>query len=129
MDSAKAINPMSTSTKLDMDINGEYFDQKTYRGMIGSLLYITITRLDIMFSIGLYARFQSNPKQSHLKVVKRIFRYLKGTPSLGLWYPNSKNIELLTYIEADFASCQIDRKGISGTCQLLCHKQICLLIF
>ena len=63
MDSAKAINiPMSTSTKLDMDINGECFDQKTYRGMIGSLLYLIATSPSIMFSVGLCARFQSNPK-------------------------------------------------------------------
>ena len=86
MDSSKAINnPMSTSTKLDIDESRESFDQKAYRGMIGSLLlYITATRLDIMFSVRLCARFQSNPKQSHLKAVKRIFRYLKGTPKLGL---------------------------------------------
>ena len=87
MDSSKAINThMSTSTKFDIDEGRESFDKKSYRGMIGSLLYLTIIRPDIMFSITLCARFQSNPKQSHLKAVKRIFRYLKGTPKLGLWY-------------------------------------------
>ena len=85
MDSSKTINtPKSTSTKLDIDESGESFDQKAYRGMIGSLLYLTTTRLDIMFSVELCARFQSNPKQSHLKAIKRIFRYLKRTPKLGL---------------------------------------------
>ena len=92
MDSSKAINtPMSTSTKLDIDKSGESFNKKTYRVMIGSLLYLIAIRPDIMFSVGLCAKFSSNPKQSHLKAIKRIFRYLKGTPKLGLWYPKSKN--------------------------------------
>ncbi|CAL9106771.1 unnamed protein product [Musa textilis] len=69
MDGSKAINtPMSTSTKLDLDESRENFDQKTYRGMIGSLLYLSATRPDIMFSVGLCARFQVDPKLSHLKV-------------------------------------------------------------
>ena len=85
MESSKAINtPMSTSTKLEVDESGESFDQKTYRGMIGSLLYLTTARPDIMFSVGLCARFQSNPKISHLKAIKRILRYLKDTTNLGL---------------------------------------------
>lgn len=85
MNNSKAINtPMSTSTKLEIDESGESFDQKTYRGMIGSLLYLTTTRPDIMFSVGLCARFQSNPKISHLKAVKRILRYLNSTTNLGL---------------------------------------------
>ena len=85
MDGSKAINtPRSSSTKLDIDESGESFDKKTYGGMIDSLLYLTKTRPDIMFSVGLYARFQSNPKLSHLKVIKRILRYLKGTPNIRL---------------------------------------------
>ena len=72
MDNSKATNtPMSTSTKLDLDENSENFDQKSYRRMIGSLLYLTATRPDIMFSVGLCTRFQSNPKLSHLKSVKK----------------------------------------------------------
>ena len=75
MKSSKAINTsMSTSTKLDIDEGGESFDKKTYRDMIDSLLYLTATRLDIMFIVGLCARFQSNHNQSYLKAVKRIFR-------------------------------------------------------
>ena len=106
---------------LDIDESGKSFDQKDYRGMIGSLLYLTATRPDIMFSIGLYARFQSNPKQSHLKAVKRIFRYLKGTPNLGLSYPKTKNHELIAYTNAYFTSCQIDKKSTSRIYQLLGH--------
>ena len=104
---------MSTSTKLDIDEGGESFDQKAYRGMIGSLLYLTTTRPDIMFSVGLCARFQSNPKISLLKAVKRIIIYLKGTTNLGLWYPKFENFELITYIDADFARCRLDRKSTS----------------
>lgn len=74
-----------------------------------------------MFSVGLCARFQYNPKQSHLKAVKRIFRYLKGTPKLGLWYPKSKNFELLGYADVDFAGCSLDRKSTSRTCQFWEH--------
>ena len=120
MNSSKAINtPMITSTKLEVDESGESFDQKTYRGMIGSLLYLTKTRPDIMFSVGLCARFQSNPKISHLKAVKRKLRYLKGTTNLGLWYPKSENFELIAYTDADFAGYRLDRKSTSGTCHFL----------
>ena len=125
MGSSKAINtPMSTSTKLEVDESGESFDQKTYRGMIGSLLYLTATRPDIMFSVGLCARFQSNPKIFNLKAVKRILRYLKCTTNLGLWYLKTENFELIAYADADFAGCRLDRKSTSGTCQFLGHSLI-----
>ena len=78
MDNSKATNTsMSTLTKLDMDENSKNFDQKIYRGMIGSLLYLTATRPNIMFSVGLCVRFQSNPKLSHLKNVKEYLGILK----------------------------------------------------
>ena len=125
MNNSKAIDtPMSTSTKLEIDESGESFDQKTYRGMIGSLLYLTATRPDIMFSVGLCARFQSDPKISHLKAVKRILRYLNGTTNLGLWYPKSENFELTAYADADFAGCKLDRKSTSGSCQFLGHALV-----
>ena len=112
MDSSMAINtPMSTSTKLDIGKSGESFDQKAYRGMIGCLLYLTTTRPDIMFNIELCARFQSNPKLSHLKAIKRILRYLKRTTNIGLWYPKSENFELITYTDANFVGYRIDRKS------------------
>ena len=78
--------------------------------MIGSLLYLTANRLDIMYTICLCARFQACPKESHLNAVKRIFRYL------SLWYPKSDNFELICYSDADFGGCKIDRKNTSGTC-------------
>jgi hypothetical protein len=116
--------PMSPSTKLDKDEKGKPVDVKLYRGMIGSLLYLTASRPDIMFSVCLCARFQSCPKESHLIAVKRIFRYLLGTIDLGLWYPKSNSFDLISYTDADFAGCKIDRKSTSGTCHFLGHSLV-----
>ena len=88
---------MSSSIKLDKDEKGKSIDSTMYRGMIGSLLYLTTSRPDIMYSVCLCARFQSCPKESHLSVVKRILRYLKGTMDIGLWYPKDDNFELIGY--------------------------------
>ena len=98
--------------------------KKTYRGTIGSLLYLTTTRLDIIFSIRLCTRFQSNPKISHFKAIKIIPRYLKGNPNIGLWYPKFENFELITYADADFAKYREDKKSTSGTCQFLGHALV-----
>ena len=111
--------PMSPTIKLDKDENGKSVDITKYRGMIGALLYLTSSRPDIMFSVCLCARFQSNPKESHLSAVKRIFKYLYGTKDLGLWYPKGAYLELISYSDADFGGCKIDRKSTSGTCHLL----------
>jgi hypothetical protein len=86
MDNSKPLlTPMSTTTALDGDEDGEPVDQKEYRSMIGSLLYLTATRPDIQFSVCLCARFQASPRTSHRQAVKRIFRYLRYTTELGLW--------------------------------------------
>ncbi|KAH9768815.1 Integrase catalytic domain-containing protein [Citrus sinensis] len=103
--------PMSTTIKLDKDEKGKEVDIKTYRGMIGSLLYLTASRPDIMFSVCLCARFQSCPKESHMLAVKRIFRYLIGTINLGLWYPRGTHIDLTCYSDADFAGYKQNRKA------------------
>ena len=87
--------------------------------MIGSLLYLTSRRPDIMFIVCLCARFQSNPKQSHLLAVKRIFKYLLGTINLGLFYPKGTTFDLIGFTDSDFADCKIDRKSTFGSCQLL----------
>jgi hypothetical protein len=94
-------------------------DQKEYRSMIGSLLYLTATRSDIQFSVCLCAHFQVSPRTSHQQAVKRIFRYLRYTPELGLWYSASSSLSLLGFSDVDFAGCQVDRKSTSGTCQFL----------
>jgi len=87
--------------------------------MIGSLLYLSASRPDIMFSVCMCARFQSIPKQSLLSVVKRIIRYLLGTMNIGLWYPRNSICTLIGYSDSDFAVSKTDRKSTSGTCQFI----------
>lgn len=111
--------PMSTGGKLDADDKGEDVDEKLYRGIIRSLLYLAASRPDIMFSVCFYARFQGKPKESHLKAVKRIFRYLKGTSDFGLWYPRNTRVDLNVYSDADYAGCLLDRKSTSGICHFV----------
>ncbi|GAV78046.1 hypothetical protein CFOL_v3_21514 [Cephalotus follicularis] len=110
---------MSTSTKLDKDEKGKSVDQKLYRSMIGSLLYLTASRPDILLAVCLCARFQSDPKGSHIFAAKRIFKYLAYTPTLGLWYPRDSNFELHTFSDAYFGGYKVDRKSTSGSCQFL----------
>ncbi|WVZ89306.1 hypothetical protein U9M48_035728 [Paspalum notatum var. saurae] len=87
--------------------------------MIGSLLYMTATRLDIQFVVCLCVRYQASPRTSHSQAVKRFFRYLKFTPELGLWYSSGSSLSLRGFSDVDHAGCRIDRKSTSGTCQLL----------
>jgi hypothetical protein len=102
-----------------VDEDGEPVDQKEYRSMISSLLYLTATRSNIQFSVCLCAHFQASLRTSHRQAVKRIFRYLRYTPKLGLWYSASSSLSLLGFSYADFAGCRVDRKSTSGTCQFL----------
>ncbi|KAK2968105.1 hypothetical protein RJ640_029238 [Escallonia rubra] len=111
--------PISPSVNLIKDENGKDVDSKLFRGMIGSLLYLTASRPDIMFSVCICARFQACPKESHLSAVKRIFKYLSGTLNLGLWYPRNSSIDLVGFSDSDYAGCLVDRKSTSGTCQFL----------
>ncbi|GKC52092.1 hypothetical protein Tco_1074837 [Tanacetum coccineum] len=106
--------PMSSEAKLTRDEDGESVDDTKYRGMIGSLLYLTASRPDIMFNVCLCARFQEFPKASHLEAVKRIFRYIKGTTHLGLWYPKGTRVETIVYADSDHAGDYVDRKSTSG---------------
>ncbi|XP_021812816.1 uncharacterized protein LOC110755837 [Prunus avium] len=79
--------------------------------MIGSLLYLTASRLDIAFSVGVCARFQSDSKKSHLFAVKRIIKYVSGTTNFGLWYTYDTNSDLVGFSDADWAGCSDDRKN------------------
>nr|GEV56998.1 uncharacterized mitochondrial protein AtMg00810-like [Tanacetum cinerariifolium] len=106
--------PMSSDTKLMKDEECELVDRTKYRGMIGSLLYLTTSRPDIMFSVCLCALLQEAPKTSHLEAVKRIFRYIKGTMHLGLWHPKRTYIEIVIYADSDHARDYVDQKSISG---------------
>ena len=110
---------MSTTTNLDSDPKGKIVDQKTYQGMIGSLLYLTATRPDIQFSVCLCARFQAYPKESHFAAVKKIFRYLVGTKDIGLWYSVKCNLDLVAYTDSDFVGSKFDRNNTSGYYQFL----------
>ncbi|KAJ9561589.1 hypothetical protein OSB04_006749 [Centaurea solstitialis] len=92
--------------------------------MVGSLMYLTASRPDIMFATCVCARYQAKPKESHLAAVKRIFRYLKGTPYYGLWYPKGLGFELQAYSDADYGGCNMDRKSTSGHIQLLGNKLV-----
>ncbi|XP_074263623.1 secreted RxLR effector protein 161-like [Silene latifolia] len=87
--------------------------------MIGSLLYLTASRPDIQFSVCACARFQANPKESHFKAVKRIFRYLIGTQGLYLWYPTHYELDLVGFSDADYAGDTLDRKSTSGIATFL----------
>ena len=85
--------------------------------MIGSLLYLTASTPDIMFSVCICARFQAAPRECHLTAVKRILRYLKCTPNIGLWYPKGAHFDLVGFSDSDYAGCKVDRKSTSGGCQ------------
>ncbi|GKB81821.1 hypothetical protein Tco_0948716 [Tanacetum coccineum] len=110
---------MSSKTKLTRDEDGEPIDDTKYHGMIGSLLYLMASRSDIMFSVCLCAHFQEAPKTSHLEAVKRIFRYIKGTSHLGLWYTKGTGVEIIVYADSDYAGEYVDRKSTSGVCTFM----------
>jgi hypothetical protein len=111
--------PMGTDGHLDLNKGGKSVDQKAYRSMIGSLLYLCASRPDIMLSVCMCARFQPNPKECHLVAVKRILRYLVSTHCFRIWYPKGSTFDLIGYSDSDYAGCKVDRKSTSGTCQFL----------
>nr|GEU50888.1 hypothetical protein [Tanacetum cinerariifolium] len=113
-DGKLASTPIDTEKPLLKDPDGEDVDVHTYRSMIGSLMYLTLSRPDIMFFVCACARFQVTPKASHLLVVKRIFRYLKGKPHLGLWFPKDSPFNLVAYSNSDYARVGLDRKSTTG---------------
>ena len=93
--------PMTTGCTLSKDDKSKEVDQKLYRSMIGSILHVTTSRLDVMHAVGLVARFQENPKETHVLAIKRIFRYLKGTIEFHLWYPKGNELTLASYTDAN----------------------------
>ena len=120
MEEAKIMKTlMSLSIKLDKDEKSKSIDSTMYRGMMGSFLYLIASRPDIMYSVCLCAKFQSCLKESHLSVVKRILKYLKGTMDIGLWYPKDNNFELIGFSDTDFSGCKVERKITSVTCHFL----------
>jgi hypothetical protein len=111
--------PMGTDGHVDLNKGGKSIDQKAYRSMIGSLLYLCASRPNIMLSVCMCARYQSDPKECHLVAVKRILRYLVSTPCFRIWYPKGSIIDLIGYSDSDDAGCKVDWKSTLGTCQFL----------
>ncbi|GKF55610.1 hypothetical protein Tco_0165950 [Tanacetum coccineum] len=107
---------METQNLLLKDKDGEEVDVYLYRSMIGSLTYLTSSKPNIMFAVCACARYQVNPKVSHLHAIKRIFRYLKGQPKLGLWYPKDSLFHLVAYTDSDYAGASLDRKSTTRGC-------------
>ncbi|GKF92108.1 hypothetical protein Tco_0278827 [Tanacetum coccineum] len=106
------------------DEDGVDVDVHVYTSMIGSLMYLTASRPDIMFAVCACARFQVTPKASHLNVVKRIFRYLKHQPKLGLWYLRDSPFVLEAFSDSDYGGASLDRKSTTGGCQFLSRRLI-----
>ncbi|XP_021971819.1 uncharacterized mitochondrial protein AtMg00810-like [Helianthus annuus] len=117
--------PLLTNHKLMTDKEKDpKVDPTLYRAMIGSLMYLTTLRPDIKFSVCLRDRYYSNLKESHMKAVKRIFRYLKGKPKLGLRYPAEGGLDLIAYADIDFGGCPTNRKSTSGGVELLGNRLV-----
>jgi hypothetical protein len=119
MDAKPAKTPMGTDGHVDLNKGGKSVDQKAYRSMIGSLLYLCASRPDIMLSVCMCARYQSDPKECHLVAVKRILRYLVSTPYFVIWYPKGSTFDLIGYSDSDYAGCKVDRNSTLQTCQFL----------
>ncbi|GJT26880.1 retrovirus-related pol polyprotein from transposon TNT 1-94 [Tanacetum coccineum] len=111
--------PMVDRLKLDEDLMGIPVDQTRFRGMVGSLMYLTASRPDLVFAVCMCARYQAKPTKKHFEAIKRVFRYLKGTINMGLWYPKDNAMSLTAYADADHAGCQDSRRSTSGSAQFL----------
>jgi hypothetical protein len=99
---------MRSAASLGPYEDGEAVDQREYRSMISSFLYLTATRPDIQFVVGLCAHFQASPRSSHQMTVQRVFRYLKHTPEFEIWYSTSSSLDLVGFFDAEFVGCEID---------------------
>ncbi|GJU56609.1 putative ribonuclease H-like domain-containing protein [Tanacetum coccineum] len=115
---------IESNKQLVKDEDGVDIDVHVYRSMIGSLMYLTTSRPDIMFTVCACARFQVTPKASHLNAVKRIFRHLKHQPKLGLWYLRDSPFELEAYLDSDYGGASLDKKSTTGGCQFLGRRLI-----
>lgn len=118
------ILPWLKDQNLKKDDVGTQVDQTLYRSMIGSLMYLTASRPDLLFAVCICACYQSKPTKKHLEAVKRVFRYLKGTIHLGLWYPKDTAMALTAYSNAGHAGCQDTRRSTSGGAQFLGDKLV-----
>nr|GFB14842.1 retrovirus-related Pol polyprotein from transposon TNT 1-94 [Tanacetum cinerariifolium] len=125
MDICQSIGtPMATKPKLDADLSGNPVDQTDYRSKIGSVMYLTSNRQDIVQAVCFCARYQSRPTEKHLKEVKRIFRYLRGIVNMGLYYPKGSSFALTAFLDVDHAGCIDSHKSTSGGIQFLGDKLV-----
>ncbi|GJY57667.1 hypothetical protein Tco_0457559 [Tanacetum coccineum] len=115
---------MGTKPKLDANLSGTLGDQTDYHSKIWSLMYLTSSRPDIVQAVCYCARYQARPTEKHLKDVKRIFRYLRGTINMGLWYPKDSGFELTAFLDADHVGCIDTRKNTFGGIQFLGDKLV-----
>ncbi|GJR03052.1 hypothetical protein Tco_0526036 [Tanacetum coccineum] len=113
---------MEIKNKLDLDQNGTLVDATKYRSMIGALMYLTSSRPDIVHATCLCAQYQAKPTEKHLKEVKRIFHYLRGTINMGLWYTKDSSFKLTGFSDADYAGCNDTFKSTSGGAHFLGKK-------
>ncbi|GJZ71331.1 hypothetical protein Tco_0635182 [Tanacetum coccineum] len=118
----RGVRESTRRSKLDEDPHGTLVDPTRYRGMVGSLMYLTVSRPDLVFSICICSRYQAKPTEKHLTAVKHVFRYLKGTINMGLWYPKDTGFNLTAFADADHAGCQDSRRSTSGSAQFLGEK-------
>ncbi|GJW86073.1 hypothetical protein Tco_0159218 [Tanacetum coccineum] len=125
-DSVKTASTLiETQKPLIKDKEAADVDVHLYRSMIGSLMYLTASTPDIMYAVCACSRFQVTPKTSHLHAVKRVFRYLKGKPKLGLWYPRVSSFDLEAYSDSDYAGANIDRKSTTGETEYVVAANCC----
>ena len=108
--------PMSPNVRLTVDLLGRSVNSSLYRSMIGSLLYLTTSRPDISYNVGVCARYQANPKESHMTALKRIIKYVKTTAEFSVWYSKDTSDVLAGYSDADWAGNADDRKSTLGGC-------------
>ena len=116
--------PMAERPDLDEDRGGKLIDPTRYRGMVGSLMYLSASRPDIVFAVCMCARYQARPTDKHLHAIKRIFRYLQGTIHMGLWYPKDSGFKLTAFADADYAGCHDTRRSTSGSAQFLGNRLV-----
>ncbi|GJT50329.1 retrovirus-related pol polyprotein from transposon TNT 1-94 [Tanacetum coccineum] len=125
MDSCDPVDtPMVDQLKLDEEPIGIPVDQTRFYSMVGSLMYLTASRPNLVFVVCMYARYQASPTKKHLEALKRVFRYLKGTINWGIWYPKDTAMAQTAYADADHSGCQDTRRSTSGSAQFLGDKLV-----
>ena len=128
LESASSIRtPMSPNVKLTVDLLGKSVDPSLYRSIIGSLLYLTVSRPNISYSVGVCARYQANPKESHMTALKRIIKYVKTTAEFGVWYSKDTSDVIAGYSDANWAGNADDRKSTSGGCFYVGNNLVSLM--